>query len=59
MSRPRFGVGLPAVQQIPSRVRPWERAVGGPEMLAAARNAEAAGFDRLAWFGAEVAPRVE
>jgi len=47
MSRPRFGVGLPAVQQIPSRVRPWERAVGGPEMLAAARAAEAAGFDWL------------
>jgi probable F420-dependent oxidoreductase len=45
MSRPRFGVGLPAVQQIPSRVRPWEHAVGGPEILAAARAAEAAGFD--------------
>ena len=45
MPRPRFGVSLPAVQQIPSRVRPWERAVGGPEMLAAARAAEAAGFD--------------
>src|SRR5262245_49988521 len=47
MSRPRFGVALPAVQQIPSRVRPWERGVGGPEMLAAARAAEAAGFDWL------------
>ncbi len=44
MSAPRFGVSLPAVQQIPSRVRPWERTVGGPELLAAARAAEGAGF---------------
>jgi probable F420-dependent oxidoreductase len=44
----RFGTGLPANQQIPSRVRPWEKAVGGAEMLAAARAAEAAGFDWLA-----------
>jgi probable F420-dependent oxidoreductase len=41
----RFGTGLPAIQQIPSRVRPWERAVGGEQILAAARAAEAAGFD--------------
>jgi len=40
------GVSLPAVQQIPGRARPWEAAVGGPEILAAARAAEAAG---LAW----------
>src|SRR5262249_8416531 len=42
---PRFGTSLPAIQQIPSRVRRWERAVGGAEILAAARAAEAAGFD--------------
>ena len=48
MSSVRFGTGLPANQQIPSRVRPWEKAVGGAEMLAAARAAEAAGFDWLA-----------
>ena len=42
---PRFGTSLPAIQQIPSRVRPWEREVGGSEILAAARAAEAAGFD--------------
>ncbi|HLK12808.1 MAG TPA: TIGR03619 family F420-dependent LLM class oxidoreductase [Candidatus Binatia bacterium] len=40
------GVSLPAVQQIPGRARPWEAAVGGPEILAAARAAEAGG---LAW----------
>ncbi|HJQ84347.1 MAG TPA: TIGR03619 family F420-dependent LLM class oxidoreductase [Candidatus Binatia bacterium] len=39
-----FGTGLPAVQQIPSRVRPWEKDVGGAETIAAARAAEAAGF---------------
>jgi probable F420-dependent oxidoreductase len=39
-----FGTSLPGVQQIPSRTRPWERAVGGPEMVAAARAAEEAGF---------------
>src|SRR5262245_19588160 len=48
MSRPRFGLSLPAIQQIPSRVRPWERDVGGPEILRAAQNAEAAGFDWVA-----------
>jgi probable F420-dependent oxidoreductase len=40
------GVSLPAVQQIPGRARLWEAAVGGPEILVAARAAEAAG---LAW----------
>src|SRR5689334_4346633 len=40
----RFGTSLPAVQQIPARSRPWERDVGGPEMLEAARAAERAGF---------------
>jgi probable F420-dependent oxidoreductase len=46
MSRPpRFGTSLPAIQQIPSRVRVWERDVGGREILRAAQSAEAAGFD--------------
>ena len=45
---PRCGIGLPGVQQIPSRSPTWERAVGGAEMLAAARAAEAAGFDWVA-----------
>src|SRR5437899_351823 len=40
----RFGTGLPAVQQIPARTHPWERAVGGAEMLEAARCAESAGY---------------
>jgi probable F420-dependent oxidoreductase len=44
VTAPAFGTGLPAVQQIPSRTAGWERAVGGPEILAAARAAEAAGF---------------
>jgi len=49
MSRPPlFGTGLPAIQQIPSRVQPWEREVGGPQLLEAARAAEAAGFDWVA-----------
>lgn len=42
-----FGTSLPAVQQIPSRSRQWEREVGGAEMLAAARAAEDAGFAHL------------
>jgi probable F420-dependent oxidoreductase len=40
----RFGTSLPAVQQIPARSRSWERDVGGPEILEAARAAERAGF---------------
>jgi probable F420-dependent oxidoreductase len=47
-SMARFGIGLPGVQQIPSRAAAWERSVGGAEMLAAARAAEAAGFDWVA-----------
>jgi len=39
-----FGTSLPAVQQIPARTRPWEKAVGGAEIVAAARAAESAGF---------------
>jgi probable F420-dependent oxidoreductase len=42
---PAFGTGLPAVQQIPLRVRPWESEVDGPKIAEAARAAEAAGFD--------------
>jgi len=45
---PRFGVGLPGVQQIPTRSAAWERDVGGAEMLAAARAAEDAGYDWVA-----------
>src|SRR5262249_43010424 len=41
----RFGTSLPGVQQIPSRARSWEKAIGGAEILAAARAAERAGFD--------------
>ncbi len=41
---PAFGTSLPAVQQIPARTQPWEKQVGGGEILAAARAAEAAGF---------------
>ena len=41
---PAFGTSLPGVQQIPARVRPWERTIGGAEVIAAARAAEAAGF---------------
>jgi probable F420-dependent oxidoreductase len=40
----KFGTGLPAVQQIPARTRPWERDVGGAELLEAARTAERCGF---------------
>jgi probable F420-dependent oxidoreductase len=48
MSRPKFGTGLPGIQQIPARVQPWERDLGGAELLEAARAAEAAGFDWVA-----------
>jgi probable F420-dependent oxidoreductase len=41
---PLFGVSLPGVQQIPSRARPWEKDVGGAEIVTAARAAERAGF---------------
>jgi probable F420-dependent oxidoreductase len=44
VSTVRFGTSLPAVQQIPSRARPWERDVGGAQMIEAARAAERAGF---------------
>src|SRR5438552_1928326 len=40
----KFGTSLPAVQQIPTRAQAWERAIGGPELLQAARTAERAGF---------------
>jgi probable F420-dependent oxidoreductase len=40
----KFGTSLPAVQQIPARVQAWERAVGGVEILEAARAAERAGY---------------
>jgi probable F420-dependent oxidoreductase len=39
-----FGTALPAVQQIPSRARPWEREIGGAEIVEAARVAERSGF---------------
>jgi len=39
-----FGTSLPAVQQIPGRSQPWEAAIGGADILRAARAAEAAGF---------------
>ena len=40
----RFGLGLPGVQQIPSRGQLWERDVGGAELIEAARAAERAAF---------------
>jgi probable F420-dependent oxidoreductase len=43
-SVPAFGTGLPAVQQIPTRVKAWEKDVGGLQTLEAARAIEAAGF---------------
>jgi probable F420-dependent oxidoreductase len=42
----RVGTSLPAVHQIPARSGAWERAVGGAELIRAARAAEDAG---LAW----------
>src|SRR5438552_18622167 len=42
---PRFGTSLPGVQQIPARAQAWERDVGGPHILEAARAAERAGLD--------------
>lgn len=44
MPRLSFGTSLPAVQQIPTRAKAWERTLTGTQMLAAARAAEAAGF---------------
>ena len=38
------GTSLPGVQQVPTRTRSWEQAVGGPELIEAARTAERAGF---------------
>ena len=40
----RFGLGLPGVQQIPSRGQLWEGGVGGAELIEAARAAEHAAF---------------
>ena len=42
---PRFGTSLPGVQQIPARAQAWEQAIGGAQVLEAARAAERAGFD--------------
>jgi probable F420-dependent oxidoreductase len=42
---PRFGTGLPGVQQIPARAGAWEQAIGGTHIIEAARAAERAGFD--------------
>src|SRR5262249_28531224 len=44
LTMPAFGTSLPGVQRIPARTLPWEAALGGAEMLAGARAAEAAGF---------------
>jgi len=55
--RLHFGIGLPGVQQIPSRVRPWERAIDGPQLLEAARAAEAAGFEWVACSDHPAIPR--
>src|SRR5262247_4662291 len=52
---PDFGTGLPAIQQIPARVRPWEKDVDGAKILEAARAAEAAGF---AWVSCSDHPLV-
>src|SRR5690242_20944214 len=52
---PDFGTGLPAIQQIPSRVRPWEKDVDGAKILEAARAAENAGF---AWVSCSDHPAV-
>jgi len=41
---PKFGTSLPGVQQIPARARPWEKEIGGPQILEAARSAERWGF---------------
>ncbi|HXJ35398.1 MAG TPA: LLM class F420-dependent oxidoreductase [Candidatus Eisenbacteria bacterium] len=54
-SVPEFGTGLPAIQQIPSRVRPWEQEVDGAKILDAARAAEAAGF---AWVSCSDHPAI-
>ena len=54
-SAPAFGTALPAVQQIPSRVRPWEHEVDGAKLLDSARAAEAAGF---AWVACSDHPAV-
>lgn len=43
-ARPQFGTSLPAVQQIPSRAKAWEKTLTGAQMLDAARAAERAGF---------------
>src|SRR5438128_1979681 len=40
----RFGLGLPGVQQIPSRGQLWEHGVGGAELIEAGRAAEHAAF---------------
>lgn len=39
-----LGTALPAVQQIPARTHPWEREVGGRQILEAARAAERCGY---------------
>jgi probable F420-dependent oxidoreductase len=40
----RFGLSLPIIQQVPGRTADWERAAGGAEILAVAREAERLGY---------------
>jgi probable F420-dependent oxidoreductase len=55
MARPRFGIALPGVQQIPGRSELWENEVGAAELVRAARAAESAG---LAWVSCSDHPLV-
>ena len=58
---PRFGIGLPVVQQVPARVMPWERAAGPADIERVARAADRLGFAHVACSDHPVVPasRVE
>lgn len=52
-----FGIGLPVVQQVPGKVRPWERAAGPAEIERVACAADRLGFAHVACSDHVVVPR--
>ena len=52
-----FGIGLPVVQQVPAKVRAWERDAGPAEIERVARAADRLGFAHVACSDHVVVPR--
>jgi len=58
MSAPiRFGIGLPVVQQVPAKVRAWEKEAGPAEIERVARAADRLGYAHVACSDHAIVPR--